>query len=430
MIHHEDGNSAGKLFGDGKGYTYDDFVILPRYFDFTADIVDLGTKLSRHIPLKIPIISSPMDTVTEDKMAIALALMGGIGIIHFNCEVEAQTSMIRRVKRFENGFINDPITLSPRNRIKDIDRIKREYGFSTVPITEDGSLSSRLIGIATSRDIDLEEDREKALSSVMSTKLITAPKGVTLREVNGLLKESRKDKILVVDEDYKLVSLVSRKDLLTNMSFPLASKDENKQLLVGAAISTRNEDRSRLRALADAGMNVVVIDAAQGDSSFQLEMLKYCKREFPSVDVIAGNVVTQQQAKHLIDAGADALRVGMGVGSICTTQDVTAVGRSQGTAVYQVAKYAESAEVPVIADGGISTIAHAIKALALGAHTVMLGSLLAGTTESPGKYVYKDGLRLKEHRGMASKAAMQKGGGKRYLTELNPRACSRFRYHS
>ncbi len=418
----QDGLAAAQLFGQGRGYTYDDVVLLPRHFDFPLEDVSLETRLTRNLRLKSPVISSPMDTVTEADMAIHLALQGGIGIVHFNCSIDEQTWMVKRVKRYENGFITDPITLGPGNTIADVDRIRGQQGFSTVPITADGTISSKLLGIVTARDVDLETDRHRPLASVMTSELVTAPKGVSLIEVNDLLKRSKKDKIPVVDADFKLVSLVCRRDLLTNNDFPLASKDDNKQLLVGAAVSTREADRERLEALIEAGVNVVVIDAAHGDSLYQIKMIEHCKQRFPEVEVIAGNVVTQLQAAHLIDAGADSLRVGMGVGSICTTQDVTAVGRPQASAVYQVAKYAETREIPVIADGGISTIGHAVKALSLGAHTVMLGSLLAGTEESPGKYVYRDGLRLKQHRGMASKAAMADGGAKRYLTSQNDHA--------
>ncbi|MBC8230756.1 IMP dehydrogenase, partial [bacterium] len=275
----------------------------------------------------------------------------------------------------------------------------------------------KLLGIVTTRDIDFEKDRSRPLSEVMTTELVIAREGVSLSEANSILKASKKGKLPIVDRNFHLVALVSRNDLRTNREFPLASKDANKQLLVGAAISTRDEDKERLAALDEAGVDVVIIDAAQGDSIYQIKTIEYIKAHYPHIDVIAGNVVTVRQAQHLVEAGADALRIGMGVGSICTTQEVVAVGRPQATAVYHTARYAEEVGVPTIADGGIASIGYIVKALSLGAHTVMLGGLLAGTAESPGEYFYKDGMRLKKHRGMASKEAMAEGGAKRYFNQ-------------
>lgn len=412
-----DGLSGEELFARGKGLTYDDFIILPGYIDFQASEVDLETNVTRNIRIKRPLVSSPMDTVTEWKMAAYLALLGGIGIVHYNNSIEEQVEHIRKVKRFENGFIIDPVVLSPQNTVMDVDKIKREHGFSGIPITEDGTLGSKLVGIVTNRDIDFEKDRSRPLSEVMTTDLITAKEGVTLHEANQILKRSKKGKLPVVDDEYRLVALLSRRDLLTNKDFPYASKSAGKQLLVGAAVSTRPQDRERVEALAAAGVDILLIDSAQGYSIYQIEMLKFIKENFPGIDVIAGNVVSTRQAAALIEAGADALRVGMGPGSICITQTMMAVGRPQATAVYHCAKYARQYGIPVIADGGIQGIGHIAKALAIGAATVMAGYLLAGTTEAPGEYFYENGMRVKRYRGMASVEAMRAGGGKRYLDE-------------
>lgn len=412
-----DGFSGDELFSERSGYAYNDFIILPGYIDFSPDEVVLETNLTRRIKLKSPLVSSPMDTVTEARMAIGLALQGGIGIVHYNNTIEEQVAEVRKVKRFENGFINDPIVLSPAHTIRDIDHIKETYGFSGIPITENGHLNSKLVGIVTNRDIDFETDRSRKLSEVMSTNLLTAKKGLSLTEANRILKESKKGKLPIVDDRGCLVSLVCRNDLVKNREYPLASKDDRKQLMVGAAISTRDESKERLEALVDAGLDLVVIDSAQGNSSYQVDMIKYIKKKYPHLEVMGGNVVTVEQCATLIKAGADALRIGMGPGSICTTQTTMAVGRSQATAVFKTARYSRTQGVPVMADGGVATIGHIAKALALGASSVMMGSMFAGTQEAPGEYFYENGVRLKKYRGMASQEAMEAGGAKRYFAE-------------
>ena len=380
----ENGFSAEDFIADGGGLTYSDFILLPGHIGFSANDVDLETNLTKNLKIKRPLVSSPMDTVTESKMAIYMALLGGIGIIHYNNSIEEQVKEVKSVKRFENGFIVDPVTLSPENTISDVDKIKEIYGFSGIPITEDGTLKSKLVGIVTRRDIDFEVNRTKKLKDVMVTKLVTAPADITLTEGNKILKESKKGKLPLVDKEGCLVSLMSRMDLLKNEDFPSASKGKEKQLLVGAAISTREEDKERLKELVDAGVDIIVIDSSQGDSIYQHNLIKHIKKNYPHIEVIGGNIVTAKQCKSLIDAGVDALRIGMGSGSICITQDATAVGRAQGSAVYHCAKFArEYAKVPVIADGGIANIGHIVKALALGTSTVMLGAMLAGTSEAP-----------------------------------------------
>ena len=410
-----DGQSAQEIFGRGEGLTYNDFILLPGHIDFSANDVDLSARVSRRIALKIPIVSSPMDTVTEGKLAISLALLGGLGVIHYNNSPAEQVAEVRKVKRYENGFINDPRVLSPAHRISDVDAICTNEGFSGIPITEDGTVRGRLVGIVTNRDIDFEPDRTRALRDVMVTELITAPEGVSLVEANNILKDSKKGKLPIVDKDFRLVSLVSRTDLKKNRDFPDACKDKRKQLRVGAAVSTQDADHERIAGLVEAGVDLITIDSAQGDSIYLLRTLEYLKQNYPHIDVLAGNVVTARQCKHLVSAGADGIRVGMGPGSICTTQETMACGRAQATAVYRCTRYCRQFDVPIVADGGIANTGALTKALACGASTGMMGGLFAGTQEAPGEYFYKDGVRVKKYRGMASIEAMDQGGSKRYL---------------
>ncbi|KAF8819450.1 IMP dehydrogenase [Cardiosporidium cionae] len=381
---------------------------MPGKIDFDLASISLETRLTRNLFLKNPIISSPMDTVTEQAMAIGCALLGGIGVLHNNMPLERQVSEVESVKRYENGFISEPFILSPNSTIADIDEIKLKHGYSTVPITVDGNLGSKLLGIVTNRDHDFVLDRSTPLRDIMTTDLIVGENTTSLSEAYTILRESKKGKLPIVNKHFELISLVSRNDLKKEREFPLASKDDNSQLRCGAALSTKGDVLHRAKCLLDVGTDVLVIDSSQGNSIYQIDAIKKLKQYSPTAQIVAGNIVTANQSKSLLDAGADALRIGMGSGSICTTQSVCAVGRSQGSAIYHVCKYAkEYGDIPCIADGGIRSSGNILQALALGASCVMCGSMLAGTEEAPGQYHFHDGLRIKRYRGMGSIEALK-----------------------
>ncbi|KAJ5774990.1 IMP dehydrogenase/GMP reductase [Penicillium nucicola] len=416
------------LDSDNHGaLTYNDFLILPGSITFSAADVSLETKVTRRFSIKAPLLSSPMDTVTEHNMAIHMALLGGLGVIHNNCPPDEQAEMVRKVKRYENGFILDPVVLSPSTTVAEATELKTKWSFGGFPVTEKGTLHSKLLGIVTSRDIQFHKTPEDPVTAVMATDLVTAPAGTTLAEANEVLRRSKKGKLPIVDKDRLLVSLLSRSDLMKNIHYPLASKLPSKQLLCAAAISTHDADKVRLQKLVDAGLDIVVVDSSQGNSMYQIAMIKWIKSTFPDIDIIAGNIVTREQAAALIAAGADGLRIGMGSGSACITQEVMAVGRPQAASVRSVSAFAARFGVPTIADGGVQNLGHIVKGLALGASAVMMGSLLAGTTESPGEYyVSNEGQLVKAFRGMGSIAVMEdkgkSGGGKnagasRYFSE-------------
>lgn len=413
-----DGLDANSIFTAGPmGYNYDDLVALPGHVDFPVASVDLTSRFTRNISLRTPLVAAPMETLTESQMAIGMALMGGIGVLHKSLPTEEAVAEVMKVKRFENGFIMDPWVLSPQDSIAEMDRVRQQTGCTSFPITENGRMGGKLVGIVTSRDVDHRENRRVLLREVMTTKLVLGYEPIALQEANQKLKESKKGKLPIVNEDLELVAMVTRKDLKKNRDYPLAPKDANKQLLVAAAATPTAREEARVRRLVEAGLDVLVLDAPQGDSSEQYNFLTRVKSAFPNLEVVCGNVVTARQAKYLLDGGADALRVGMGTGSV--VREFGGVGRPQASAVYHVAKFAaEQYGVPVIADGAVRHTGHVVKALALGASTVMLGSMLAATEETPGSYFFQEGVRMKSFRGTGSvEEIAARNGSSLYVTD-------------
>ena len=395
-----------------EGLTFDDVLLVPQKSDITPDMVNLGTNLTKKIKLNIPLMSSAMDTVTESAMAIAIAREGGIGIIHKNMTIEQQAIEVDKVKRSEHGVIADPFHLSPEHTLRDADALMGKYRISGVPITE----NDKLIGIITNRDLRFETDFSRPIGEVMTREnLITAPEGVTMDEAQEILRKYKIEKLPIVDKDFKLKGLITIKDIEKTVKYPHAAKDSNGRLLCGAAIGVTADVLDRAKALVDAKVDVLVLDSAHGHSQNIINCLKKVKEAFPEVDVIAGNIATAEAAKELIEAGADAIKVGIGPGSICTTRVVSGVGVPQITAVYEAAQVAKEYGIPVIADGGIKFSGDIPKAIAAGANVIMVGSLLAGCEESPGEEEIYQGRRFKVYRGMGSLAAMEKGSKDRYF---------------
>jgi IMP dehydrogenase len=352
-----------------------------------------------------------MDTVTEDTMAIALALQGGLGVIHCNNSIKEQCQLVAKVKRFCHGFISDPVTVGPCDTVGDVKNLARKLGFSGFPVVN----NNVLMGLVGRHDLEATDVDSHQISGIMQQEMVKAQAGIGLQEAFGIIKETRVNRLPIVDENNQLVALVCRKDMTLQEKYPLATRDGQGRLMVGAAISTHPEDRERIKALISSGVDVLVIDSSQGHSSYQIETIRFIKDTYPSsTEVIAGNVVTKDQATALVEAGADALRIGMGSGTCCTTQDACGVGRSLASAIYEVT---QNVTVPTIADGGIRNTGHMIKALACGASTVMLGSMLAATQESPGLQSQRNGVPVKQYRGMGSLEAMKARSGHRYLVD-------------
>ncbi|MEX1095064.1 MAG: IMP dehydrogenase [Planctomycetales bacterium] len=393
----------------GRGLTFDDVLLEPAYSELVPSEVDVGSRLTRNIPLNVPILSSPMDTVTESDMAIAMAQEGGMGIIHKNMPIERQALEVDRVKRSEHGVIVDPVTLRPEATVGEAANIMDERNIGGVPITtEDGTLK----GILTRRDLRFLESRETRIAEVMTREnLVTAPGDTTLEKAQRILLENKVEKLLLVDEKFRLKGLITIKDIDKNLRFPLASKDSRGRLRVGAAVGVY--DFERIAALIEKGVDVLTVDSAHGHSKNVIETVREIKQNW-SIDVIAGNIATEAGAKALIEAGVDAVKVGIGPGSICTTRIISGVGVPQLTAIANAAKALRDADVPVIADGGIRYSGDITKALAAGGHTVMLGGLLAGLDESPGELILFQGRTFKRYRGMGSLGAMVKGSSERY----------------
>ncbi|KAG7955141.1 hypothetical protein I3843_11G055900 [Carya illinoinensis] len=414
----EDGFAATKLFNQGYSYTYDDVIFLPHYIDFATDDVSLATRLTRRLPLLSPVVSSPMDTVTEAGMAAAMAFLGGLGVIHSNLPPHVQASMVRSVKSRRVPLLYSPTFKSPEHRIDSLD------DFDSSPyvlVTKSGSPSSKLIGyVSRSEWLQVDGDKKDARidTYMTSSNELVVPWNYSLAQMDNYFKEKKEMDLAALVKEEEVVDLVTREDVDRLKGYPrlgVGTVGPDGGWRVGAAMGTREEDKERLEHLVKAGVDVVVLDSSQGNSIYQIEMIKYVKRMYKGLDVVGGNVVTAAQAENLIRAGVDGLRVGMGSGSICTTQEVCAVGRGQATAVYKVASIASQHGVPIIADGGISNSGHIVKALVLGASTVMMGGFLAGSTEAPGAYEYQNGCRIKKYRGMGSLEAMTKGSDARYL---------------
>ena len=398
----------------GEALTFDDVLLVPAHSQVLPKDALLHTRFSRNVPLNIPISSSAMDTVTETQMAIAMARQGGLGVIHKKLSVTAQAEMVMKVKRSEAGMITDPITLSQGASLQQAEDLMRDYRISGVPIVEpDG----RLVGILTNRDLRFETDYTRRVDELMTKdNLITVPVGTTLEQARDILKNHKVEKLLVVDDAYMLKGLITIKDITKNLEYPHAAKDGLGRLRVGAAVGVSGDLEPRAEALVRAGVDVLVLDSAHGHSQGILDALTYLKESF-DVDIVAGNIATAEAARDLLERGVDGLKVGIGPGSICTTRVVTGVGMPQLTAVMDVVEAARGSGVPVIADGGIKMTGDLPKALAAGADCVMVGSMLAGTTEAPGEAILRDGRRYKAYRGMGSLGAMETGSADRYFQE-------------
>ena len=398
-----------------EGLAFDDVLLVPQFSEILPSDVILTTKLTKNIELKTPILSAAMDTVTESRMAITLAGEGGIGIIHKNMSIDEQAKQIRFVKKYESGIINDPVTASPNMTIGEINMITKKYNISGVPIVD----NNQLVGIVTNRDLRFVDDLNLKVSKIMTpqARLITVKENFTKEEVISALRKNRIEKILIINKKHELKGMVTFKDIQKSTTYPNASKDDTGSLRVGAAVGTGNESVDRAEALIEQKTDVIVIDTAHGHSKLVIKMLKHLKKAYPSQELIVGNIATADAAKDLIASGADAIKIGIGPGSICTTRIVAGVGVPQLTAIMNISKIAKKNKIPLIADGGIRYSGDIAKALAAGADSVMLGGLLAGTDESPGEVELFEGRTYKAYRGMGSIGAMQKGSKDRYFQD-------------
>jgi len=394
---------------------FDDVLLVPQYSEILPTDVILSTNLTKNIQLQTPILSAAMDTVTESQMAITLAGEGGIGIIHKNMSIEEQAKQIRFVKKYESGIVNDPVTASPTMSIAEINMITKKYNISGVPIVDD----NKLVGIVTNRDLRFVDNLDLKVSEIMTPqdRLITVKENFTKEEVISALRKNRIEKILITNKKHELKGMVTFKDIQKSTTYPNASKDDSGSLRVGAAIGTGSDSIERAEALIEQKTDVIVIDTAHGHSKLVIKMLKHLKKNYPTQELIVGNIATEEAAKDLITAGADAIKIGIGPGSICTTRIVAGVGVPQLTAIMNVSKIAKKKNIPLIADGGIRYSGDIAKALAAGADTVMLGGLLAGTDESPGEVELFEGRTYKAYRGMGSIGAMQQGSKDRYFQD-------------
>jgi len=401
-----------------EALTFDDVLLVPQKSDVLPSQVDTSTRFSRNVPLNVPIVSAGMDTVTESRLAIAIAQLGGIGIIHRNLPPEEQADEVDKVKRSESGMIVDPITMSPERPVKDALALMTKYRISGVPITQKGQNGEKLVGILTNRDLRFETRTDLPISAVMTKeKLITVPVGTTLDEARAILHQHRVEKLLVVDESYALKGLITVKDIQKAMKYPSSAKDDLGRLRVGAAIGVGDAAIERAKRLLEAKVDVIVVDTAHGHSRGVLETVEKLKSIVSGVDIVAGNVGTGQATEDLICAGADAVKVGMGPGSICTTRVISGAGVPQITAILDCAEVAARHGVPIIADGGIKYSGDVVKALAVGAQSVMIGSLFAGTAESPGETILYQGRTFKTYRGMGSLGAMSDATKDRYFQQ-------------
>jgi IMP dehydrogenase len=398
--------------------TFDDVLLLPRHSNVLPSGVDVASHVTRNIRVNVPLLSAAMDTVTESGLAIAMAQQGGIGIIHKNVTIEEQASEVDRVKRSESGMIVNPITLSPRNRIHEALELMKKYRISGVPITEDGRKEGKLAGILTNRDLRFETNLDRPISDIMTRDpLFTVPVGTTLEQAREILHRHKVEKLLVVDDRFMLKGLITVKDIQKAVKYPSAAKDSLGRLRVGAAVGVGRDAVQRAEALVAAHADILVIDTAHGHSQGVLDMVKRIRREFPDVDLVAGNVATAEATDALIQLGVDAVKVGIGAGSICTTRIVAGIGVPMITAIAECARAASRQRVPIIADGGIRYSGDLVKAIAVGASTVMIGSLFAGTDESPGEMILFQGRSFKEYRGMGSLGAMRRGSRDRYFQD-------------